>query len=298
MIFNENIKQQTPKTCEYFEKIFADNTSKLSPSIILYGDNAQLSYEFAKEIARALNCQKDRENSCECLNCKWIRENKHPEVNTYSNLENKKDKSKTVISIDQIHDIINEIMIVSENKRVYIFCGAQEITDKNGKKVIKHLPLNSNILKSESANALLKSIEEPPRNTYFIFITKDKNDLLPTIISRSQSFYIHSKRPDMSYLDGLQDLFNFYPCYDYTRAKDFIEKLKNWQISNDLQFTETMDYVQNYLKQMLETNINNCTLTNKITSDIIKFEKAKNMVQSSFKDYIIFEDLTYKIYKD
>lgn len=37
---------------------------------------------------------------------------------------------------------------------------------------------------TEAQNALLKILEEPPRNIYFIIISSSKNLLLPTIISR------------------------------------------------------------------------------------------------------------------
>lgn len=39
---------------------------------------------------------------------------------------------------------------------------------------------------AESANALLKILEEPPQNTTIILITDNKNQLLPTILSRCQ----------------------------------------------------------------------------------------------------------------
>lgn len=41
-------------------------------------------------------------------------------------------------------------------------------------------------LTKDSANALLKILEDPPRNTLFILITAQKNALLPTILSRCQ----------------------------------------------------------------------------------------------------------------
>ena len=43
-----------------------------------------------------------------------------------------------------------------------------------------------NRLKVDAANKLLKLIEEPPANTYFILVAEDENDLLPTIKSRCQ----------------------------------------------------------------------------------------------------------------
>lgn len=298
MIFNEDIKKQTPKACEYFEKIFSGNETKLSPSIILYGDNTELNYKFALEIARALNCEKDKSYDCDCLNCRWIRDNKHPEVKTFSNLENKTDKTTTTISVEQIRNIADEIVVTSDYKRVYIFCGAREGVNDAGEKTYIHLPLTGKILASEPSNALLKSIEEPPANTYFIFLARDKEDLLQTIISRSQAFYIHSKELPLPELNGIEEVFKYYPYRDYQSTKEFTQRLEDWQKENKLTLEQTIDYSQEYLKNLLETNINDKNTTNTITSDIFKFEEARKMAQTKFKDFVIYENLTYKLYKD
>jgi len=46
----------------------------------------------------------------------------------------------------------------------------------------------ANLLNPSSANALLKGLEEPPDNSYFILITNSLHALLPTIRSRCQSY--------------------------------------------------------------------------------------------------------------
>lgn len=43
---------------------------------------------------------------------------------------------------------------------------------------------------AQAQNALLKKIEEPPARTYFFLCTSKKNSLLPTICSRSVSFFL------------------------------------------------------------------------------------------------------------
>jgi DNA polymerase-3 subunit delta' len=63
-------------------------------------------------------------------------------------------------------------------------------------------------------NALLKVLEEPPRNIVFILIVKNKSALLPTIRSRMKIEHIQShKEPYELGLNlkslGLDDIFNF-----------------------------------------------------------------------------------------
>ena len=48
----------------------------------------------------------------------------------------------------------------------------------------KILVIHANSFRTEAQNALLKIIEEPPRNIKFIIVTQSKNLLLPTIRSR------------------------------------------------------------------------------------------------------------------
>ena len=60
-------------------------------------------------------------------------------------------------------------------------------TDSSNKKIV--IIFDAHLLSQgmgESANALLKILEEPPKNTIFILVTDKKSALLPTIMSRCQ----------------------------------------------------------------------------------------------------------------
>ena len=57
-----------------------------------------------------------------------------------------------------------------------------------------------------SGNKLLKLIEEPPPDTLFIFVAEDENDILPTILSRTQLIKI----PSLSNQDIENTLINNY----------------------------------------------------------------------------------------
>jgi len=60
-------------------------------------------------------------------------------------------------------------------------------SDDSGRKIV--LIFDAHLLsvgQAESANSLLKILEEPPQNTTIILVTDNKNRLLPTILSRCQ----------------------------------------------------------------------------------------------------------------
>lgn len=297
MIFKEEFYTNCKNLCTYFEKIFEQDTSRLAHSIILYGLNSELNYQLALELARLLNCKEEKSSDCQCINCKWIRSNSHPSVKTYSNLEEKANskESKAIITIAQILQLRDELLISSDDKRVYIICAAE---NADGNESFNHLPLNSKILAQEPSNALLKSIEEPPKNTYFIFLTKDKNDLLPTIISRSQAFYVHSQNVESDEIEGIDEVFKYYPYNDFASASEFLNRLQNWQSKNDLTLERSLDYAQKYLKKLLISNINNVYFTNKITKNIRDFEDSKKKLRFNFNELPVLENLMYTIYKD
>ena len=78
----------------------------------------------------------------------------------------------------------------------------------------KHLIIVATTYRIEAQNALLKLLEEPPRNIVFILIAKSKTALLPTIRSRMQSEMIEvEKEPFVLELNiekmELNDIFIF-----------------------------------------------------------------------------------------
>ena len=109
------LSDKYPFLTEYFTKALDSKERPLPQSILFYGNDLESQYILAKEIARFLNCTKNKSDDCDCLNCKWIRENSHPAIMTISRLDNKPDDddSKTVISIKQSALIKESLMNAS-----------------------------------------------------------------------------------------------------------------------------------------------------------------------------------------
>ncbi len=115
----------------------------------------------AKVFAKALNCLNLTNDSCdECISCRKIDKDNHPDVHLY-------DFSDEEIKIEQIRSLQEEISFkpYEGKKKVFIINNAH----------------NLNYI---SANAFLKTLEEPPENTVIILITDKQNLLLDTIVSR------------------------------------------------------------------------------------------------------------------
>lgn len=120
----------------------------------------------AISFAKAMNCAgAQEERPCgECVSCKKIESSNHPDIFIIA-----PEKEGGSIKIDKIRQIIKDASLkpYEARKKVYIIDEAGRMTQ-------------------ESANALLKTLEEPPADSVIILIAEKLNDMLKTIISRSQ----------------------------------------------------------------------------------------------------------------
>ena len=141
------------------------NQDKISASYLFYGDKRVdlLSYTliFSKMIMTK-NIQNDAEKEkIEQL----IDNSQHPDIEIIN-------KNNENIKIDEVREIIYSSIESSFNspKKIFILCGIEN-------------------LRKESSNALLKILEEPPKNVYFILLSRTLN-IIPTIKSRTIKFHL------------------------------------------------------------------------------------------------------------
>lgn len=272
---------------KYFNNGINSTGKNIAHCILFYGSDIQAQYDLALEIARMLNCTGDHTPDCQCLNCKWIRENNHPAVLTISKVDNKPsdDNSKTVISIDQARMIKNDLLVTSDYHRVLIFCDK----DKEGNVA----GLNQLNFQADAANALLKTFEEPPSNTTFFFLTKDKSDMITTVVSRAQCFYVPSMQDEDRDFSFVKDAMDGYLELERNEVLDFNDKILDLakMIEPQIVFTQ----MQNYIEFLLKTNINNLSLKVKLIADLKAIEKAKQENRLNINIQTIVETLSFKL---
>ncbi len=282
-----NIREQYPFLMKYFDNGIALQNRQIAHCILFYGSDLQSQYELALEIARMLNCTGDHTKNCQCLNCKWIRENNHPAVLTISKVDNKPsgDTSKTVISIDQARMIKNDLLVTSDYHRVLIFCDRDNEGHVAG--------LNQLNFQADAANALLKTFEEPPSNTTFIFLTKDKSDMITTVVSRAQCFYVPSMKDEDRDFSLVKEVMDGYLELERENVLDFNDKILSLtrEYEPELVFTQ----MQNYIEALLKSNLTNLPLKIKLINDIKVIEKAKREFRLNINIQTITEDLSFKI---
>ena len=287
MLSSTDVRTKYPKLIEYFEKGIENPNRNIAHCILLYGTDIKVQYDLALEVARMLNCKEGGAPECQCLNCRWIRDNTHPEVRTISKVDNKPadDDSKTVISITQARNIKNDLLVSSDYHRVLIFCDK----DKDG----NVLGLNRVNFQEPTANALLKTFEEPPSRTTFFFLTKDKSDVITTVVSRAQSFFVPSKLPESRDFSIVKDALSDYLEIERSQVLEFNDRIFALTKENDA--TEVLTQMQNYFYEMLSENYENRLLRIRLLKDLKSIEKAKAELRVNMDVQTVFETLSFSM---
>jgi hypothetical protein len=140
---------------------------ELHHAIILYGPSAPLLRDVGVRIAKTLNCLNEGTGDA-CQSCQRIDRRTHPDVHFIEAAADKK-----MISVDQIRELVDEATMRPYEGRTKVFL----IDPADG-------------LSVGGSNSLLKTLEEPSRDTTFLLITRSPDLLLPTIRSRSQAIYV------------------------------------------------------------------------------------------------------------
>jgi len=117
----------------------------------------------ALTLAKALNCLEASGDACDaCKSCNKIDSGNHPDVGVI-------EADGQFIKIGQVRELQKQVSYkpFEGRRKVFILNDAEK-------------------LNLEAANALLKTLEEPPPETLFILVTSNPEALLPTILSRCQ----------------------------------------------------------------------------------------------------------------
>lgn len=140
---------------------------ELHHSIILHGPAREELRSTALRLAKTLNCLNGTTGDG-CAACDRIERRIHPDVHFLEVAGERK-----MISIEQIRGLVAEATLRPYEGRSKVF-----IVDP------------ADALSVSGSNSLLKTLEEPARDTTFILLTRSPDLLLPTIRSRSQAIYI------------------------------------------------------------------------------------------------------------
>lgn len=180
--------------------------NRVSHSYLFYGAPGVGKMALAIAFAQYLSCENKEENdSCgHCPSCQKYEKLVHPDLHFVFPYITQGTSNKAVSDtyIDLWRPMVNKSPyfsyrdwtnnLQSENKQCMIYAAeSSEIIRKislktyesDYKVMIIWLPEKMN---TECANKILKILEEPPHNTVFMLVSNSREDILPTIQSRTQ----------------------------------------------------------------------------------------------------------------
>ncbi len=156
---------------------------KIAHAYIFIGQDGVGKRLIAVEFAKILNCDandfiKTDAGACgKCISCKKIEKNIHPDLHfidfaKQAELEEEVLEKQKTLKIETIRYMQKEVATkVHEGKwKFFIIEPAEKMN-------------------AAAANAMLKTLEEPPENTIIILIAKHKETIPQTILSRSQMLF-------------------------------------------------------------------------------------------------------------
>ncbi len=151
----------------------AISTNKIAHAYLFSGPRGTGKTTMARLLAKSLNCVERKNNGFEpcnkCQSCREINEGTAMDIIEIDAASNR--------GIDEIRALRDKVRFAASGKRYKVF-----IIDE------------VHMLTREAFNALLKTLEEPPKHVVFILATTELHKVPDTIISRTQQFdfYLHS----------------------------------------------------------------------------------------------------------
>ena len=173
--------------------------ARLPTAIMITGAEGVGKFEVANQVARGLLCKDGEQgDGCKkCRACQLFESGNHPDYHLLTNeykaqdmparlmpaveryigdsrkLVEKRKSFKRVIGVEQIRDLTNELLSTA-------YLGASKVS----------IIYPANELNINAANALLKTLEEPPSNTHFFLVTEAAYMLPPTVRSRCVQYRV------------------------------------------------------------------------------------------------------------
>ena len=274
-------------------------------SIIISGDNTLGGASLALEIAKLILCENRQGDKC-CDNCKScllfnnLQQGSHPDFlsvlsATTEQVDNGADLShnfKDLLS-DMGTPLLEEsVTPVKGNKSIKVesirrLCEwiVEGSILGNGKVCVVS---NAQLMNEASSNALLKTFEEPPKDSCIILLTSTFDALPATILSRALKIQLPNveERVGIDYLSKeLKDNFN------QDRARVCLELAKSSPIGALQYYNEQLDLIATEILQGLNDAIENRVNEQKVVSSLNKLtDEQKALILRLFiKDLLKYK---------
>jgi len=160
-----------PVRDEFRERL---ESGRLAHALLLSGPAGTGKLVLALEFAAGLLCQEGSWPACgSCRSCQLLSTGAHPDYRKLTFELNDKGNLRTEIVIEQVRNLISSLQLT---------------TTISARKIALLHPAEA--MNRNAANALLKTLEEPPGDTVMILVSDDPSRLPVTIRSRCQNLHV------------------------------------------------------------------------------------------------------------
>ena len=202
------------------------SSGRIPHTVIIEGGNSEERKCAAVLLAAGAVCR-EKDRPCLCCNaCRKVLDGFHPDVFIP---EPSKNLKSGILSLKDLRDLYLSQMSIKPNEadvKAYLFIDADKL------------------LREDSQNALLKTIEEPPQTLLFVFTVESAKSMLLTVRSRSRVITLRhtfsadeeAEQAASSIIDGVISLYEYdllktlSALTDKQALKDalgvFVEKLR------------------------------------------------------------------------
>ncbi len=249
---------------------------KVENTLLFYGENIDEFKNIIFKFIKTLLCDMHDEQNLDNIVNPDIYILKAGEIIEKNGLENKKIQK---VKVQEVKEFFKNIL-------------AKPINDSVNKKV--YIIENANYLSNIAQNAILKTIEEPPKFAYVFLLSKSIDEILPTIKSRCTKIYL---KTEAEYFNEYQnnmflennhsdEIINIFNNAKKLSKLDFFSKYTKIFEKEDLEYI--LINLENILgKYVSEYKILGCY------QDILK---AKKQISKNVNKKIIRTELLFNIY--
>lgn len=248
------------------------DSGRIAHSMLLYENDGCGAVALALAYIQYLNCKNrsDGDSCGECPSCRQMSKLIYPDVHfvfpVNKGSKSSEDKPTSESYIAYWRELVisnpyfteadlqraigieskNGLIAVAEAKNIINKMSLASVSD-GYKSVIFYLPEKMN---QETANRLLKMVEEPPQGTVFLFITHAPEKVLQTIFSRCQSVRVFPlSREEQQKVESLKSVEEggddeFMPIF-----KDLMAALRSRDLMAALDCAETISSLDSREKQ-------------------------------------------------
>ena len=160
---------EQPRVHDFLASALAEG--RLSHAYLFVGAPGSGKIDAATALAKCIVCPSGGDGTCD--ECRRVAHHTHPDVHWYA------PASATGYLADQVRELIADVSLapMRASSKVYVIDRAD-------------------LLRGTAANALLKTLEEPPEGVVFILCGRTVAAMLPTIVSRCQVVPFRVTSPD------------------------------------------------------------------------------------------------------